>query len=654
MQKLSHQTLCFDGFTLDLTRGCLLRGAQEVKLRPKPFDALKYLVENPGRLISKAELIQVLWPDTAVTDDSLVQCLIEVRRALHDEAQQIIKTVPRRGYIFERAVCDGASIVPLTTVTQESGVHLVIEEEETNGHGVIAAQSLPVAGRVALPAEYKGTVIQRIRTAIGQHKLTTAIGAMIVVLAAGGVFYFTRPGEAIDSVAVMPFVNVSGDPNTEYLSDGLSESIINRLSELPNLKNVIAFNSVLRYKGKQTDPKTVGRELGVRAVLMSRLVQRGDDLEISVELIDVGDDRHLWGEQYNRKLSEIALLPPEIAQEISEKLRLRLSGEEKKRLTKRYTESGEAYGLYLMGNYFLHRRTKEGMSKSIEFFDQAIKKDQSYAPAYAGLAFAYGSMGFQGMLAPDEARQKQELAARKALEIDNDLAEAHSAMAFVRSEDLNWSASGEEHKLALKLNPNSAYDHQNYAYHLEWLGRVDEAIQHLKRAQELDPLSLIIGSEVGSGLYYARQYDQAIEQFQKIIEMDPGFAPAHIRLANAYQAKGMYEEAIPEYKKGIALDKISRRTAQLGYAYATAGKRDEAQKILDELRERPKEQYVSPFDIALIYIGLGDSNEAFVYLEKAYDERPDSLNYIKVDPRFDSLRSDPRFDALLRRMRLAP
>ena len=343
MQRLTHQTRCFDGFTLDLTRGCLLRGTQEIKLRPKPFEALKYLVENPGRLISRTELIEVIWPDTAVTDDSLVQCLIEVRRALNDDAQQMIKTVPRRGYIFDQPVSDNASITLLTTVTEESGVQLIIEEEETNGHGVIDAQALPAARSIGLISAHKATSIERLTTAIKQHKWAAAIGVLTLAVAAAGTVYFTRPGEAIDSVAVMPFVNVSADPNMEYLSDGLSDSIINRLSQLPGFK-VIALNSVLRYKGKQTDPQVIGRELNVRAVLMSRLVQRGDDISISTELVDVRDNRHLWGGQYNRKLADIMTVQTEIAQEISQKLRLRLSGEEKKRLTKRYTENGERKG----------------------------------------------------------------------------------------------------------------------------------------------------------------------------------------------------------------------------------------------------------------------------------------------------------------------
>src|SRR5438552_4818312 len=355
MQRLSHQTRCFDGFTLDLTRGCLLRGSEEIKLRPKPFTALKYLIENPGRLISKSELIEVIWPDTAVTDDSLVQCLIEVRRALNDDAQQMIKTVPRRGYIFDQPVCVNASITSVTTVTEESGVQLIIEEEETNGHGVIDAQALPAARSIGLISAHKATSIERLATAIKQHRWAAAIGVLTLAVAAAGMVYFTRPGEAIDSVAVMPFVNVSGDPNAEYLSEGISDNIIDRLSHLPNVKKVIALNSVLRYKGKQTDPQAVGRELNVRAVLMGRVTQHGDELSITTELVDVRDNKHLWGGQYNRKLADVAAVQTEIAQEISEKLRLRLSGEEKKQLSKRYTQSGEAYQLYMMGRYYFHR-----------------------------------------------------------------------------------------------------------------------------------------------------------------------------------------------------------------------------------------------------------------------------------------------------------
>lgn len=652
MQTLAHQTRSFDSFTLDLTRGCLLRGAQEIKLRPKPFDALKYLVENPGRLINKAELIGVLWPDTAVTDDSLVQCMMEVRRALGDEAQQIIKTVPRRGYIFDRQVSDNASITSVTTVTEESGVQLIIEEEETNGHGVIEAQALPAARGVGLISPHKAISIKRPTTAIKQHRRAAAIGVLTLAVAAAGIVYFTRPGEAIDSVAVMPFVNVSGDPNTEYLSEGLSDGIINNLSQLPSLKKVIALNSVLRYKGKQTDPQTVGRDLNVRAVLMGRIVQRGDDLAISIELVDVRDNRHLWGSQYNHKLADIVGLQTEIAQDVTENLRLTFSGEEKKRLTKRYTESGEAYRLYLLGRYYFRRKGKDALEKSIEYFEQAIIIDPTYAPAYAGLGETYRNLSWGGFLAAKEARQKEEWAMLKALQIDDTLAEAHVLKANIREIDLDWPGAEDEYKRALELDPNSVRTHQTYAWHLEMRARLDEAMVHLRRAQELDPLALEVSNDIATLFVFSRQYDKAIEAHQKTLEMDPNFVPAHTRLATAYQHKGMHEEAIAEIKKVGVLHR-RERSAHLGYAYAVAGKTDEARKVLDQLKELAKQHYVSPFDFALLYMGLGDKDQAFEWLNKTFDENPYRLSFIKVNPRFDSLRSDPRFEDLLRRMKLA-
>lgn len=654
MQRLSHETFCFDGFTLDLTRGCLRRGSEEIKLRPKPFSALKHLVENPGRLISKAELIEVIWPDTAVTDDSLVQCLIEVRRALNDDAQLMIKTVPRRGYIFDRPVSDNASITPVTTVTEESGVHLVIEEEETNGHGVIETQALPAVHSVGLISALKATSVERLTTAIKQHKRIAAVALLALIGAVASAVYLTRPAEAIDSVAVMPFVNVSGDPNMEYLSEGLSDSVINNLSQLPNLKKVIALNSVLRYKGRQTDPQAIGRELGVSAVLMSRLVQQGDSISISTELIDVRDNRRLWGEQYNRKLADIPGLQTQIAQEISDGLRLRLTGEQRKQLAKRYTQDGEAYQLYLLGRYYFRRSgKKEDLQKSIEYFEQAIKKDPNYAPAYAGLGTTYHRMGWQGILPPKESWQKEEWAALKALQIDDSLAEAHVLKAAVKEFNLDWQGAEEEYKRALELDPNDVRAHETYAWHLEMFNRLDEALPHLKRAQELDPFNMGLMWDLGVWFNFSRQHDRAIDQFQKMIAMDPSYFAAHSPgLAEAYQKKGMYEEAVEEVKKANALGRGGGGEAALAYAYALAGKRDEAQKILNDLQEQSKQKYVSPFSFASIYMGLGDKDQAFEWLNKTFEENPYRIAFINVNPRFDSLRSDPRFDALLRRMKL--
>lgn len=649
MHQISQPTLSFDGFTLDLTRGCLLRGTEEIKLEPKPFDALKYLVQNPGRLILKAELMQALWPETAVTEDSLVQCLIKVRNALGNDPQ-IIKTVSRRGYIFVREVRDSSAGLTTSYTEETSGVQVIITEEETNGHVDAGTRRL---GDVILLPQASQSKVRYLIAAIEKHKLGAVTGVLALAIMAAGIFYFSRPDEGIDSVAVMPFVNVNADPNTEYLSEGISDSIINNLSQLPNLKKVIALNSVLRYKGQQTDPQTVGRELGVRAVLMGRLIQQGDDLSISTELVDVRDNKRLWGGRYNRKLRDIISVQTEIAQNISEALRLRLTSEEKERLAKRYTQNGQAYQLYMMGSYYRRTRSEKGLKKSIELFEQAIKEDPNYAPAYAGLAFTYNVLGYTGQLPPKEARQKEELAALKALKIDSDLAEGHIAMAHLRVLDLNWAAAEEECKRALELNPNSAEVHQSYAYHLIVLGRLDDATLHLKRAQELDPLSLELNADNARVLYFSRQYDRAIEKLQKTIEMDPNYPPAHARLHWVYAANGMFEEAIAESKKAFALDNRSRRVSGLGYAYAVAGKRAEALKMLDELKDRVKQQlYVSPYEFAQIYLGLGEKDEAFAYLDKTYEESPDPLGFLKVDPKYDSLRSDPRFVDLLRRMKL--
>jgi TolB-like protein/Tfp pilus assembly protein PilF len=468
--------------------------------------------------------------------------------------------------------------------------------------------------------------------------------------------YFTRPSDTIDSVAVMPFVNVSGDPNLEYLSDGLSDSIINRLSQLPNLKKVIALNSVLRYKGKQTDPQLVGRELGVRAVLLGRLVQRGDGLSINVELVDVQDNKHLWGANYDRKLADVTAVQTEIAQAISERLRLSLTGEEKKRLARHYTESGEAYQLYMMGRYYGRKRTKGGWEKSIEYFEKAIEKDPAYALAYAGLATTYASLGFTGLLAPRDARQKEEWAALKAMELDGALAEAHVAMAHLKILDLNWAGAEEERIRALELNPNSVEVQGSGNAYLSATGRFDEAMLHLKRALELDPLAPAVYADMGLLLYFARQHDLAIEHLRKALELDPNFVPAHARLTWAYLEKGMYEEAITEQKKAIALEDATgnwRRTALLGHTYAVAGRKEEARKILNDLQALSKQRYVAPYNFALIYIGLGDRDEAFAWLDKAYQDRPDTLRFIKVSPLYDKIRSDARFAELVRRMNLS-
>jgi serine/threonine-protein kinase len=491
---------------------------------------------------------------------------------------------------------------------------------------------------------------------IKSHKPGVLLVLVTLVIAVAAVvyfFYFAKAGEAIDSVAVIPFVNVSGDPDTEYLSDGLSDSIINSLSQLPNLK-VMSLSSTLRYKGKQTDPQMVRRELNVRAVLMGRLIQRGDNLLISAELVDARDNRRLWGEQYNRKLSDILQVQGEISREISEKLRLQLTGEERKQLAKRYTENTEAYQAYLQGRYYFRRYTGEGLKKSIEYFEQAIKIDPAYAPAYVGLARAYRDNS--SPLPPKESRQKVEQALVKALGIDDTLAEAHTLLGSIRQDDDDWGAAEREFKRGIELNPSSTETRRYYSDYLQAIGRNDEAMAEAKRALELEPLSPGLNSLVGQRFYDVGQYDRAIEQYRRALEIDPNRAPVRARLGLAYLQKGMYEEAIVELKKARDLDNSPERPyrfAVLAYAYAASGKRAEAQKMLDELKELAKQRDIAPINFAIIYAGLGDKDQAFAWLDKAYKDRS-GPPYLKIDFVFDSLRSDPRFAAFARRKGLAP
>jgi serine/threonine protein kinase/tetratricopeptide (TPR) repeat protein len=481
--------------------------------------------------------------------------------------------------------------------------------------------------------------------------------ALVGLLAVAGWFYrFAGQGETIDSLAVLPFANGSGDPNAEYLSDGITESLINSLSALPNLK-VMSRESAFRYKGKETDAKTVGGALGVRAVFEGRVTQRGGRLAISAELIDARDNSHIWGQQYNREASDIFVLQEEIAKEITTSLRLRLTGEEEKRLATRYTANPEAYQDYLKGRYWWNKRTEEGLHRAIEHFQQAIAKDPTYALAYAGLADSYNLLAYYGFVAPKEGYSRAREAALKALEIDDSIAEAHTSLVFVKTfYDWDWAGAERESQRAIAINPRYATAHQWYGDALIQMGRLQEAIAEEKRAVELDPFSLVINRDLGDVLNLAQQYDQAIEQYRRTLELAPNFITVHSGLGSAYLHKSLYKEGIAEFEKELANSPHSAYAlAGLGYAYAVSGRRSEAQKVLDHLNQLSRQEYVPAVYRAQIYVALGDKDKAFECLEKSYEDRSiASLAEIKVDPQFDPLRSDPRFQDLLRRMGLPP
>ena len=465
---------------------------------------------------------------------------------------------------------------------------------------------------------------------------------------------FNGRGEAIDSIAVLPFVNASADPNTEYLSDGVTENLINSFSQLPKLR-VIPRSRVFGYKGNEADPERIGRELNVRAVLTGRVMQRGDSLNIQTELVDVAADSQLWGRQYNRKLSEIITVQEEIAKEVSEKLGLRPTSAEEKRLTKRYTENPEAHQLYLKGRYVWSRRTMTTLQQAAAYFQQAIDKDPGYALAWAGLADCYALYGFYGVASPREAIPKAKEAAVKALEIDDTVAEAHASLVWIKSSyDWDWLGAEREYKRTVELNPNYV---EVLTYYFSGpvtaMGRLDESLAMAKRREEVDPLSLINSTLVGRILCFKRQPDLAIAQLRRVLDTDANFAQAHLYLGLAYEQKGMFEGAIAEFQSGSILSGGDpRMTGALGHAYAVSGHKDRAQNVLAELEQLSKQRYVAPFEIAVIYTGLGEKDQTFEWLEKAYQDHSPWLMWINVDPRFDSLHGDPRYGDLRRRMGL--
>jgi len=532
------------------------------------------------------------------------------------------------------------------------------ERYQTTKDLLIDLKRLQAAETVHVQTATTGSTANHPAGRIKQRKTWVILGIAALALSAAVLAYAyfnSKNRAAIDSIAILPFVNASGDPSMEYLSEGIADSIADRLSQLPGLR-VVPLSKVNRYKNRDVDPQEVGNDLGVRAVLVGRVMQRGDSLSIRTELVDVAQVSRLWGEQYNRKLSDILAVQEEIAHEISDTLRVQLSGEAKKRLTKRYTENIKAYQLYLQGRYFWNRRTDENLKKAVDLFQQAIAEDQNYALAYAGLADSYALLGgpVYGAESSSQTVTRAKHAALKALEIDDTLAEAYTSLGYIASTyEWDFPSAEKNFKRAIEINPSYATSHHWYGLtYLSYVGRHEEAIKETGRAVELDPLSLIINASYGRAYHYARQYDKAIEQFLKTIELDPSFSRAHFYLGWAYEGKGMFNEAIAEYEKARALDNSPVITASLAHVFAVAGKKEEALKLLSELEQESKQRYVSAYDIALVHTGFGDKERAFEWFEKAYQERSSALIWLKVDARLDRLRSDQRFRDLMRRVRL--
>jgi eukaryotic-like serine/threonine-protein kinase len=468
-----------------------------------------------------------------------------------------------------------------------------------------------------------------------------------------GTFRSPRVSKTIGSLAVLPFENVSRDPENDYLSDGITGSLINNLATVPKLR-VMAQSTVFRYKGREIDPQAVGRELNVRAVLTGRMMQSGGSLRIGTELVDVATGSQLWGAQFDRKPGDIFVIQDEISNEISGKLRLQLTRAEKKRLIRRHTEDAEAYRLYLQGRHHWNRWTEEGFYKAIGYFQQAVEKDPNYALAYTGVAESYVLLGWNSYLPPKDAFPKGKAAAMTALELDPDLGEAHTPLAAALwLHDWKWQEAHTEFRRSLELNPTYPTANHWYAEYMMTMGRHEEAIARMKNSQELDPLSLIINVAIGWASYMARRYDDALEQLLRTVELDPNYPVTYWILGLLYRVTGRYELAITAGEKGVSLSGGSPlMRAALAHTYGKAGRAKEALKMLDDLAELARHKYVAPHFFAGIHIGLGENDRAIDYLEKSWEEHCHWLIYLHLDPSMDDLRNTPRFQGLVTRIGL--
>ncbi len=547
MDELSRHFYEFGRFRVNVAERVLLRDKDLVPLTPKVFEILLTLVENPGHVISKDDLMKRVWPDSFVEEGNLTQNISLLRKALGEgqNGHQYIETIARRGYRF---------IAPVS--------------QKSDGPALLETVDEPLARNVkpdeSRPAKTEGTS----RPGLKARAALVALAVVAVVTIA--ILYFSRGSEAvnspdavIESIAVLPFAHDAADTDADYFNDKITESLINNLSQLPKLR-VVPRSLVFGYKGREVDVRKIGRELNVRTVLTGRVHRRGDTLSIQVDLIDVANVSQLWGQHYDRKISDILLVQEDISNDIFANLRLKLSLEEKKQL--------DAFGLYLKGRNYLNKRTADGLQLGIEYFHQAINVDPDYAPAYAGLADCYNMLVVYGISKPEEAFPRAKEAALKALKIDDTLAEAHTSLAFVKHRwDWDRADAERQFRLAIRYKPGYAPAHQWFSSYLVAVERFDEAIAEARRAQELEPLSFISNLHLGWILYLSGRYDEAIDHCKKLLDVNPNFFPAHRYLGLAYEQKGMYAEAISEFEKGVKLSNSPLMIALLGHAYAASG-----------------------------------------------------------------------------------
>jgi DNA-binding winged helix-turn-helix (wHTH) protein/TolB-like protein/Tfp pilus assembly protein PilF len=647
----------FGPFRILADKRVLLRDGDVVSLSPKAFDVLLLLVEHHGEALDKDRLMEELWPESDVEESNLAQHVSALRKALGESPSErrYITTIPGRGYKFAADVTEVGG-EPSEIVSERYATVPVEEKGDKKDEGHDAEQSDTVTRADAsllipdpLPTPFPISRSPRSR-------LWIALAA--VLFSTAGFFAYrtllSRGGE-IESIAVLPFRNESGNADVEYLSDGMTETLINNLSRLPHL-SVKARSTVFRYKDKEIEPQEVARDLSVQAVLSGRVVQRGGDLTLYLSLVDGRNGNQLWGEEYNRKHADLVVLQGEIARDVSQKLRVRLSGADERKLTKNNGQNVEAYELYLRGRYHLLKTTRPEFQKAISSFQQAVEKDPAYALAYAGLADAYRSLAVAGETPSTEVMPAAKAAGQKALEIDDTLPEAHAILGYIIFwYDWDWAAAENRLKRALELDPNSAESHLFYAHLLSNLGRHLEALPMVRRARELDPLHLRINALEGQFLFHAGRTDEALNRLQKALELDSNYWPPHTFAVNVYVHKGMFAEAVAEGRKAVELSGDNTQPmAFLGYALGAWGKRAEARSLLHELLKSANDRYVSAYTIAMIYNGLGEHDEALAWLQRAYEQRNVRMTFLKVEPNWNSLRGDSRFQDLIRRVGFEP
>ncbi len=630
----------FGVFEIDLQSGELRKSGMRLRLSGQPFEVLAVLVRRPGDVVTREELHSKLWSaDTFVDfDHGLNNAVARIREVLDDsaEAPRYVETIPRRGYRF---------IAPLTDVRPTTVPASAAESKLSSASEIIRSQ----ASAPTVLATEKRFISTRLKVLLGGVAMLALFTFALVLYRSSAAKRASQP--AIKSLAVLPLKNLSGDPTQEYLADGMTEAIIGRLSRIHDLR-VVSRTSVMRFKDTKLSVPEIARALRVDAIVEGSVIQEGSRIRVHARLIRGATDQHFWSEAYDRELRDVLGLQSEVAQSIARKVEVTVTGEEHARLTAARSVSPEVYENYLKGR-FTKGNSKAEIEERIAYFEEAIRKDATFAPAYVGLGDAYERLGLILVGAsPSEVRPKVISAARKALELDPELAEAHVLLADVYQKRWQWSDAEGEYKQALKLKPNDAAAHLGLANWLLCQGRTEEALAWSRRARELDPLGPT-GNSIGWILFHARRYDEAIQELRSALAVHPDDATAHWFLGFALIAKGQPDEAIPELEKTASIMHRSPGSIELlATAYAHAGRRTEALRLLNELKRRRQTSYVPAGAFINPYLGLGDYDEAFAWFERAYLEQSNILQFLRVHPFFDPVRDDPRFAELVRRVGL--